>query len=154
MTQSIQKSIQTTIQTEMVAALKSGDRRRKDALSFLLAGLKDAAKDKQVEELTDADAISALQKQHKKVQETREATKDGNRPEVHDQAVYETALIAQFLPEAPSAERVTEVARTVIGDLGATSVRDMGRVMAEASAHLPGVDKSVLSGVVKGLLSS
>lgn len=147
------ESIQKQIQNGMVAALKGGDKRRKDALSFLLAEVKGVAKDRKIPELPDTDTIGTLQKQLRKVQETEEATRDGKRPEAHEQAVYEIALIREFLPDAPSEEAVEAAARAVIADLGASSIRDMGKVMAEIPQRLPGVDKGMLSGVVKRLLS-
>lgn len=148
------ESIQKQVQAEMVTALKSGDRRRKDALSFLLAEIKGVAKDRRVETLPDEDTITMLQKQLRKVQETEEVARDGKRLEAFEQAVYEIALIREFLPDAPSQEAVEEAARAAIASLGATSIRDMGRVMAEVPKHLPGVDKAMLSGVVKRLLSA
>lgn len=145
-------TLQERLQSEMTAALKAGNKERRAALSFLVSEIKTAAVNKRVATLTDADTITLLQKQMKQRQETLESVKDGRRPEVRQKTTDEIALIQEFLPEAPSEEQTTEVARTVIAELGASSMKDMGKVMAEATNRLSGVDKTQLSKIVRGLL--
>ena len=148
-------SIYTQIQADMTAALKSRDAERRAALSFLFSELKAVAVDKgNRDELPDADAIAVLQKQRKSRDETLESAVEGKRDELAAKTRYEIALIAEYLPEAPSLEAVESTVRAVIADLGATTVRDMGKVMAEVPNRLAGVDKAMLSGVVKKLLAS
>lgn len=147
-------SIHGRMQADMVAALKARDSERRAALSFLVSEVKAVAVDRRLTELPDADAIGVLQKQRKQREETLKSAEDAGRADVAAQARYEIALIGEYLPEAPSPEAVERVAREVIADLGASSMRDMGKVMAEVPNRLAGVDKSTLSAVVKRLLSA
>jgi len=142
------------MQADMVAALKARDTERRAALSFLVSELKAVAVDRRIAELPDVDAISVLQKQKKQREETLKSAEDGGRDDMAAKVRYEIALIGEYLPDAPGEEQVEAIAREVIADLGATGMRDMGKVMAEVPNRLAGVDKSMLSGVVKRLLSS
>ncbi|MBC8142693.1 MAG: GatB/YqeY domain-containing protein [Armatimonadetes bacterium] len=147
-------SIYNQVQADMTAALKARDTERRAALSFLFSELKAVAVDKgDRDNLPDADAIGVLQKQRKSRDETLQSAIDGNREELAAKTRYEIALIAEYLPEAPDEAKVEETVRAVIADLGASSVRDMGKVMAEVPNRLAGVDKATLSGVVKRLLA-
>lgn len=139
----------------MTAALKARDSERRAALSYLFSELKAVAVEKGDRTgLPDADVVSILQKQKKSRDETLKAAEDGNRDDLAAKTRYEIALISEYLPEAPSEAQVEEVVRAVIADLGATTMRDMGKVMAEVPNRLAGTDKSVLSGVVKKLLGT
>ncbi|MBC8137710.1 MAG: GatB/YqeY domain-containing protein [Fibrella sp.] len=147
-------SIYSQIQADMVAALKARDSERRAALSFLFSELKAVAVEKgDRTDLPDTDATSVLQKQKKSLDETLKSAEDGNREDLATKTRYEIALIGEYLPQAPSEQEVDAVVRAVIADMNATSMRDMGKVMAEVSHRLAGVDKSVLSGVVKKLLA-
>ncbi len=147
-------SIYSQIQADMTAALKARDSERRAALSFLFSELKAVAVDKRLlPELPDSESVPVLQKQKKLREETLKSAEDGGRDDLAAKTRYEIALIAEYLPESPSETQVEEVVRAVIADLGATSMRDMGKVMAEVPNRLAGTDKSVLSGVVKKLLS-
>jgi uncharacterized protein YqeY len=148
-------SIYSQIQADMVAALKARDSERRAALSFLFSELKALAVEKgDRTDLPDADAISVLQKQRKSLEETLKSAEDGNREELATKSRYEIGIVGEYLPEAPSEAKVEEVVRAVIADLGASSMRDMGKVMAEVPNRLAGTDKSALSAVVKRLLSA
>jgi uncharacterized protein len=147
-------SIYSQIQSDMTAALKARETEKRAALSFLFSELKAVAVDKRATELADADSIVVLQKQKKQREETLKSAEDGGRTELAEKTRYEIGLIGAYLPEAPSEGAVEETVRTVITELGASSMRDMGKVMAEAGNRLAGVDKSVLSSTVKRLLSA
>ena len=138
----------------MTAALRQGDRRRKDALSFLLAQLQTAAINKRVDELPDAEAVAALQKQLRQREESLEAAKRAGRSELVEANQYEIELIRDYLPQPLSEEETRELAAAVIRDLGATSVREMGRVMGEAASRAPSVDKSRLAAIVRAQLAA
>jgi uncharacterized protein YqeY len=146
-------SIQSTIHEAMVQAMRQRDRQRKDALSFLLSEMKTAAINRRVAELSDAEAVSLLQKQLRQREESLEAARAAGRGELAEANEYEIRLIREYLPDAPGEDETRELAAQVIRDLGARSMRDMGRVMAEASGRLPGVDKALLSRLVRAELS-
>jgi len=136
----------------MIAALKARDQQRRSALSFVASELKRVAIDKRLDELPDADAVSILQKQLKLRQEAADQAKAVNRADLLEQNLYEIGVISEYLPKALSAEDTAALADAVIRDLSATSMKDMGRVMAEAAKREAAVDKGVLSTVVKAKL--
>jgi uncharacterized protein YqeY len=146
-------SVQTQIQQDMIQALKARDQERRNALSFLASELKRVAIDKRITELPDADAIAILQKQLKLRHEAIESAKNAGRAELVTQNEYEVGLIESYLPKGLTNEEMTALAERVIARLGATSMRDMGKVITECTAEAPGVDKSKLSAVVKAKLS-
>ena len=145
-------SLQQKVQKDMIAALKARDQQRREALSFVASELKRVAIDKRIDELPDADAVAVLQKQLKLRQEAADQARSANRQDLLDQNEYEMKLISEYLPKALSAEETAALADTVIADLGATSMKDMGKVMAECANRSPAVDKGTLSGVVKAKL--
>jgi uncharacterized protein YqeY len=146
-------SVQTRIQQDMIQALKARDQERRNALSFLASELKRVAIDRRITELPDPDAIQILQKQLKLRHEAIQAAKDAGREELISQNEYEVGIIQSYLPKGLSADEMAQLAERVIAKLGATSMRDMGKVIAECTAEAPGVDKSQLSAVVKAKLS-
>lgn len=145
-------SLQQRIQQDMIAALKARDAKRRSALSFVASEIKKVAIDTRVESLPDPEAIAVLRKQLKLRQEAAEQARSANRADLLEQNEYEIAVISEYLPAAPSAEQMTELARKVIADLGAASMRDMGRVIAECATREPAVDKGALSAIVKAKL--
>jgi uncharacterized protein YqeY len=146
-------TIQQTIDEANSEALRQQDKPRRSILSFLLATLKKAAVDARKETLEDSQAIAVLQKVKKQLQETLESAQKGARTALIESATYEIGVVEEFLPAAPSEEVIRPVVAEEIAKLGAASIRDMGKVMGAASARLPGVDKTLLSKIVKESLS-
>jgi uncharacterized protein YqeY len=145
-------SLQKRIQQDMIAALKAKDAPRRGALSFVASELKRVAIDKRLEELPDPEAVSVLQKQLKLRQEAADQARAVNRADLLEANEYEIKVISEYLPKALSAEETTALAEKVIADLGAGSMKDMGKVMAECANRAPSVDKGTLSAVVKAKL--
>lgn len=146
-------SVQSKIQHDMIAALKARDANRRAALSFLGSELKRVSIDKRVDELSDAEAIAILQKQLKLRHEAADQARAVNRTDLLEQNNYEIGVISEYLPRALSEEDTRALANRVIADLAATTMKEMGRVMAEASKREPAADKTLLSTIVKQALS-
>lgn len=146
-------TIHAQIQKDSVMALKEKDSERRAALSFLASELKKVAKDSKLEELDDARAVSILQKQLKQRHETLDAATKANREDLAKQAKYEIDLISAYLPVSLSEEETKTLAAKVISELGALSMKDMGKVMNQALKEAPAADKSKLSAIVKTLLA-
>lgn len=145
--------IHADMQKEMVAALKARDSVRRGALSFLASELKKVAVDKRIPELPDADAIPILQKQLKLRQDALAQAQAAQRADLVESSEYEIRLIGEFLPKGLSAEETRALATAVVAELGASSMKDMGKVMAELGKRAAAIDKAVASGIVKGLLA-
>lgn len=145
--------LQSNIQNDAQEALRSGDKARRQALSYIVSEIKSVMVNKRLESLANSEVNSVLQKQLKQRQETLKAAQNGNRAEMVEQNEYEIKLIQSYLPQALSEKETNNLAAQVVRDMNATTIRDMGKVIAEASQREPGVDKSMLSKIVKGLLS-
>lgn len=112
---------------DLKAAMKNKDTQRKDVIQLIRAGILQVEKDEQTE-LDDDEIQKIIQKELKKRQETI-AELRGQRPEAIEELEQEMAIIQSYLPEPLSDEELDRVVRDTIDELGATSMKDMGRVM-------------------------
>lgn len=149
--------IRDTIKAAQVAAMKSGDKPRLAAVRLILAKLKD----RDIELRTaatqpddDALAIEVLQKMVKQRRESIQLFEEGGRPEKAADERAEMAVIEEFLPQQLSeADTKAEIA-AIKDELGATSLKDMGKVMAELKTrHGTVLDMGKASGWVKESLA-
>lgn len=105
-------------------------------------------------ELTDEVAMKILVKMVKQRKETAELYAAQNRPELAENELAEAAVIEGYLPKALSEEELTAELKKIIAEVGATSAKEMGRVMGVASKALAGrADGKVISAKVRELLS-
>lgn len=146
-------TIQERIQVDNTTALRDKNTDRRRVLSFVLAALIGEAKNKKVNALTDEQAIDVLMKQRKQTQETADALKGSDRTDDIATANADIAIIEEYLPKAPTEEAIRLAVRTAINATGASSVKDMGKVMSACLPSLPAVDKGLLSKIAKEMLS-
>ena len=105
-------------------------------------------------DLTEADEIKMLQKLVKSRKESLEIYKGKGREDLAATEAKEIEVISEFLPEAMSEEEVENIVREVIAQVGATSMKDMGKVMGMATKKLAGqADGRLVSSLVKKILS-
>lgn len=105
-------------------------------------------------ELTDDVAMKILAKMVKQRKETAELYAAQNRPELAENELAEAAVIEGYLPKALSDEELTAELQKIIAEVGATSAKEMGRVMGVASKALAGrADGKAISAKVRELLS-
>lgn len=151
----VMNNLEQKIYEEYVRAMKSGDKDRTGFLSFLRAELKNSAIDLKKQSLDDSEVLSVLNKQKKRLQETKESAESSGRKDILEQAERELSFLKPYLPEALGDKEVSEIVDKVISELGAASMKDMGRVMKEVLA-IVGVraDSRLVSGLVKEKLSS
>jgi uncharacterized protein len=140
------------------AAMRAKDGRATSTLRMILAALKDkdiAARGQgNPDGIDDASIMSLLQTMVRQRQESAELYDKGDRPELAAQEREEITLIEGFLPKAMSAEEAEAAVVAVIGELGAASIKDMGKVMAELRARYAGrMDFGKASGVIKSKLT-
>ena len=148
--------IRDSIKAAQIAAMKAGDKPRLGAVRLILAKLKD----RDIELRTSAGppqddtlVVEVLQKMAKQRRESIGMYETGGRQELADAEQAELAVIEEFLPrQLGEAETVAAIA-AIKSELGASSVKDMGRVMAELKArHGSELDMSKASGLVKAAL--
>jgi uncharacterized protein YqeY len=143
----------TEIETDLKDARLARDDARRDALSLLLAALRSAEKDLQ-RPLSEDEALQVLQRERKRRAEAAEAFRAADRVAQADSEQYELEVIEEYMPEALSEDEIDEIVDDVIAEVGATSLRDLGRVMAEAMLRVSGrADGSAVSQVVREKLA-
>ncbi len=149
--------IRDTIKQAQIDAMKGGDKERLAAVRLILAKLKD----REIELRTasqkpedDAMVVETLQKMAKQRRESITMYVDGGREELAEKERQELAVIEEFLPQQMSEEQTRAAIAEIKDETGASSIKDMGRVMAELKArHGTVLDMAVASRLVKESLS-
>ena len=139
-------------------AMKAKDQCRVGTLRMILAGVKDrdiaARTETSRDGVADDEVLSLLAKMIKQREESAETYDKGGRPELAAQEREEIAIIRDFMPKQMEAAEAEAAIAAVIGELGAASMKDMGKVMAALKERYAGqMDFAKASGTVKGLLS-
>jgi uncharacterized protein len=141
------------MEDEVKDAMRARDAERRDALRLILSSLKSAEKELQ-RPLSDDEELQVLQRERKKRVEAAEAFRSGGRPEQAASEERELAVLEEFMPEPLSEDELEEIVDDVIAEVGATSMRDLGRVMADVMPQVSGrADGSVVSQLVREKLA-
>jgi uncharacterized protein len=142
-----------TIEDEMKEAMKARDAERRDALRLILNALRSSEKELQ-RPLSDEEELQVLQRERKRRIEAAEAFRAGGRDEQAESEERELAVLEEFMPEPLSEEEIEEIVDDVIAEVGATSMGDLGRVMADVMPQVSGrADGSVVSQIVREKLA-
>jgi len=142
-----------TIEDEMKEAMKARDAERRDALRLILNALKSSEKELQ-RPLSDEEELQVLQRERKRRIEAAEAFRAGGREEQAETEERELAVLEEFMPAPLSEEEIEEIVDDVIAEVGATSMGDLGRVMADVMPQVSGrADGSVVSQIVREKLA-
>ena len=118
------------IQIDMYKAMKLGDKNKSATLRTALAKLKDKKIDKQ-DELSDNDEIKVLQMLVKQRKESIELYQKGGRPDLANLEKNEMEILKNYLPKMMDENEIKSIVKTVIDEVGATSMADMGKIMPE-----------------------
>ena len=141
------------IEAELKQATLSRDAERRDTLRLILASLRGAEKELQRPLKTDEE-LQVLQRERKRRTEAAEAFRAGGREEQAVAEERELAVLEEFIPEPLSEDEVEEIIDDVIAEVGATSMRDLGRVMADVMPQIAGrADGSTVSQLVREKLA-
>ena len=143
---------------QMKEAMKAKDTRRLSTLRMVLAAIKDkdiaARTETSREGISDDDVLGLLAKMIKQREESAAAFDTGNRPELAKSEREEVEIIRSFMPKQMSSEESKAAIQTVITETGATSMKDMGKIMAALKERYAGqMDFGKASGMVKDLLT-
>ena len=146
--------LEDKIYQDYVAAMKAQDKPKIEFLSFIRAAFRNAAIDLKAKKLEDKDALAVLQKQQKRLMDTKESLKTTSRADLIEANEKELALLAEYLPKGLSPEELTKIIAETITQLNAAGMKDMGRVMKEVSTKIAGrADTKSVSELVKAKLS-
>ena len=145
------------IKAATIAAMKAGDKDRTAALRLIGAKIKDRDIELRTGKAPENDddlVVEVLQKMAKQRRESIEMYVSGGRQELADKESGELAVIEEFMPQQMSEDGTRAAIEAIKGELGASGMKDMGRVMAELKArHGSQLDMSKASGLVKAALS-
>ena len=142
-----------TIEEQVRAATLARDAPRRDALRLILASLRSAEKDLQ-RPLSDDEELQVLQRERKRRLEAAEAFHAAGRDEQAAQEEAELAVLEEFMPAPLSEDELERIVDDAIAENGATSIRDMGRVMADVMPQIAGrADGSAVSQIVREKLA-
>ncbi len=147
-------SLQKEVMEKMKEAMKSKDTTALEALralksAFLLANTSGSGV-----ELSESDEIKIVQKLVKQRKDSAAIFTEQGREDLAEPELAQSAVLEKFLPAQMSEEEITAVIEKIIADTGASSMKDMGKVMGIASKQLAGkADGKTISGIVKSSLS-
>ena len=146
-------SLKQRLTDELKQAMKGGDAVKRSTLRLLMASINNAEIAKRAD-LEDSDILGIIAKEVKRHQESIEAFKQGNRPDLVSKEEAEMAILQGYLPQQISRDEIVEAARSVIAEVGAQGPSDKGKVMPKLIAQLKGkADGKEINEVVTELLS-
>jgi len=141
------------LEQEVKDAMLARDTQRRDALRLILASLRSAEKEL-LRPLSEDEELQVLQRERKKRTEAAEAFHAAGRAEQAEKEEGELAILEEFMPEPLSEEDIDRIVDDAIAENGATSLRDMGRVMADVMPQIAGrADDSAVSQLVREKLA-
>ena len=142
-----------TIEDEIKEAMRAHDGDRRDALRLILNSLRNSEKELQ-RPLSDDEELQVLQRERKKRVEAAEAFRNGGREEQAQAEERELSILEEFMPEPLNEDEIEEIVDDAIAEVGATSMADLGRVMADVMPQIAGrADGSVVSQIVREKLA-
>lgn len=141
------------IEGELKTAMQARDSERRDALRLILSSLRAAQKELR-RPLHEDEELQVLQRERKRRIEAAEAFRAGGREEQAEAEDYELEVLEEFMPEPLSEDELEEIVDDAIAEVGATSMRDFGRVMADVMPQVAGrADGSAVSQLVREKLA-
>lgn len=147
--------LEEQISKDYVQAMKDRDTVKSSTLNFLRAAIKNVRIEKHTEKVEDNDVIAVIKKQVKQRQDSIEQYKAAARQDLAQKEEVELAILKGYLPQEMSEAEINQVVQAVIKEVGATSAKDMGKVIKPVMEKLAGrADNKIVSELVKKNLSS
>lgn len=147
-------SLKQSLTDAMKAAMKGGDKDRLGVIRLILAAIKQIEVDERIE-LDDDRVLAVLDKMAKQRRESISQYKDAGREDLWKKEEYEISVLQDFLPEALSDEEIDQMIAKAVEDTGASSIKDMGKVMGLLKPQMQGrADMAAVSGKIKAQLNA
>ncbi len=141
------------IENDLADAIRAQDELRRDTLRLILTALRSAEKNL-LRPLSEDEELQVLQRERKRRVEAAEAFRAGDRPERAAREEAELKVLEEFMPPPLSQAELEEIVDNAVAAVGATNVRDLGRVMADVMPQVSGrADGSVVSQLVREALA-
>ena len=151
-------SLRDQFTEQLKVSMKAGDSARTSTLRMIMAKLKDvdiAARPKGIDKVPDDEVLSMLRGMVKSRRESVVLYEQGHRPELAAKETAEIAVIEGFLPQQMADSAIEAAVASAIAEAGATSIKDMGKVMAALRAkHAASLDMAKAGPIVKARLSA
>ena len=146
-------SLKETLKSDLKAAMIAKENFKRDTIRFLMAAIKQIEVDERIE--LDDDAITkVIQKSLKQREDAANQYKDAGRSDLHDKEVAEAEILKVYLPKQLDDDALKTVISETINTLGASGMKDMGRVMKDVSEKVgTSADGKRVSSLVKELLN-
>jgi len=139
---------------EMKATMKAGDKARLSIIRLILSAIKQVEVDERIE-LDDARILAVLDKMTKQRRESAAQYEQAGREDLLKQENYEIEVLKDFLPEALSDNEIDALIDEAVNSTGASSIKDMGKVMGLLKPKLQGrADMGAVSGKIKARLNA
>lgn len=146
--------LEEKIMSEMKSAMKAKDKIALEALRAIKSAILMAKTDGSGDELDESTEIALLQKQIKMRKDAAEQFESQNRKEMAENELKQAEVIERFLPEQMSDEEIKSAVIAIIQEVGAESMKDMGKVMNLANEKMAGkADGKTIANMVKNLLN-
>jgi uncharacterized protein len=146
-------SLIARLEEELTTAMKERDTSRRDALRLILSSLRSAEKELQ-RPLHEDEELQVLQRERKRRIESIEAFETAGRAEQAAKEQSELEVLEEFMPAPLSEDDLEQIVDDAIAEVGATSMRDLGRVMADVMPQIAGrADGSAVSQLVREKLA-
>ncbi|MDR1774598.1 MAG: GatB/YqeY domain-containing protein [Clostridioides sp.] len=130
-------SLKQKLQEDLKYSMKNKDVVRKSVVTLIRAAIKQVEVDKRIE-LDDSAVIDIVAKQLKQRRDSLEEFKKANRQDLIDQTESEIEVLKEYLPQQLSETELQEIVNSVISELGASSMKDMGKVMSSIQPKIKG----------------
>ena len=141
------------LMADLKEAMKEKDILRKNVVQMMRAAILQVEKDKQIE-LDDNQIMEIIAKESKKRKDSLDDYEKSGRQDLIDQIKAEIEIISVYLPKQLSKEEITNIVKDVIAETGATSIKDMGKVMKSAKERMgASADGKTINEVVRELLN-
>jgi hypothetical protein len=146
-------TLKLKISEDMKTAMRAKDSARLGAVRLLLAAIKQKEVDERIE-LDDAAVIAIVEKLLKQRKDSASQYQAAGRMDLADQENFEIGVLNAYMPQALAADEVAALIQQAVAEMGATSARDMGKVIAWLKPKLAGrADMAAVSGLVKNALA-
>jgi hypothetical protein len=150
--------MRTEISDDLKAAMKSGDKRRVSTLRLILAAIKErdiaARAEDRCQGVSDDEILQILTKMVKQRKESAQTYEEAGRADLALQENEESKIVESYLPRQLGADEVRGACNDIVGEIGASGLKDMGKCMGELKTRYAGqMDFSLASKFVKELLT-
>lgn len=146
--------LKASLTAAMKAAMKAKEKERLTVIRSMLAAIKQVEVDNQTTLESDADILPILDKMLKQRRDSQQQYLDADRPELAEQEAFEMTVIQDFLPQPLTEAEIAEMVDATIGEMGASGMQDMGKVMGQLKPKMQGrADMAEVSKLIKAKLA-